>query len=841
MVDNNFYKTIIENSPIGYFYSKIIYDDNDEPKDYEIIEVNEAYENMVGIEAKHLIGKNISQIYKDTNKEPTSWKEFHTAIATNYTKEDFEYYFDFLDKNYKVKIHKPEKDHMALYLTDISKEIVEKEKLDMLSNNIKIQLWYLKDPDTYVSANKAHADFIGMKKEELEFKKISDLFKEEESKICIQGNEKVFKEKRQITTESWLYNYKNEKRLLRVKKNPKFDSKGKIEFVICSAEDITYEYTCREQNEIKERILFSSMEFTQELLTNENPYDALTNGIEMLGNATQVDRVYYWENHYDEKSKKYLTSQRIEWCLGDIVQQIDNPELQNVTFEEAGDFLGILSQNKPFSTHVREMKGGPGSTKQSFESQGILSILVLPVFLKDEFRGFIGFDSCKEEKEWSHIEISLLNSFVLLYTKVLEKKLLEESLIQEKENFNNFFNMSEELLFVVDFKGNIIDANKNAFKKLEYSRQELIGQSVLIIHPKDSIKEVQHNINTLKTEKVEYNTIPAITKSGYIFPIESRTTEGIWNGKQVLFVVSKDVSKLSISEEKFSKAFNNSGVSMFISKFKNGELLEVNDTFLDFIGYTRDEVIGKTTLELKLMNDFENRENLKGEIEKYSKVCNREIEIIGKDKKIRTGLVNIVPLNINNEKYLISSIIDITDRVEYEEKILEISNRDSLTGIYNRRFVYERMEEIIEEYKRKDKLFSVSIIDIDNFKDINDKYGHQIGDYVLKEFTKIINENLRAYDILGRYGGEEFIVVLNHSNKKESNVILQRILNIIRNKTFIFGKNKIKVTFSGGIASSEEYRKEEITADKLVGLADKRMYAAKNNGRDEIVYTKKVL
>lgn len=72
----------------------------------------------------------------------------------------------------------------------------------------------------------------------------------------------------------------------------------------------------------------------------------MSNGIDMLGNATQVDRVYYWENHYDKDSKSWLTSQKFEWCLHDVHRQIDNPELQNVPFEEAGEFIESLLKTK---------------------------------------------------------------------------------------------------------------------------------------------------------------------------------------------------------------------------------------------------------------------------------------------------------------------------------------------------------------------------------------------------------------------------------------------------------------------------------------------------------------
>ncbi len=840
MRDNDFHKSILENSPVGYTYSRIIYDKNGNPQDYEILEVNKAYKDMVGIGKKDLIGKTIGQVYEATNMTNISWSDYH-HIASNYEMEEFEYYFDFRDKYYRVKTFSPEEGYIAMYLTDISREMSQTEKVNIISDNVTSQVWYLDDPSSYVSANRAHADFLGLKKEDLESKNIREIFKEEEAEACFQGNQRVFKEKKEILTKEWLSNARGEKRLLKIRKNPKLDSQGQVEYVICSGEDVTDEYISKEQGKIKERILYSTMEFTQELLTNENISKALSNGLAMLGNASQVDRVYYWENYFDEKSGEGFTSQKNEWCLGGIEEQIDNPELQNIPFKEAGEFIEILSQNKTFNSHVKDMEDGAGSTKKCLQDQGILSILVIPIFVRGEFKGFIGFDSCKYEKEWSQVEISLLNSFVLLYAKILEKKLLEDKIIQQRENLFNFFNMNDDLLFVLDFKGDIVDVNNNVLKRFNYSREDLLGAPVSILHPKDKLEEVKNNIEDLIMGKVESCNIEAITKEGYIFPVETRVSQGVWNGEKVIFAVSKDISKLKMSEEKFSKAFNNSGVSMFISKFKDGEILEVNDTFLELIGLREDEIVGRSTLDLNFIKEFKNRQALKEEIRTQGRVSDREIKIIGKDKKIRTGLVNILPLNIHNEKCLISSIIDISERVEYEGKILELSNRDPLTGIYNRRCFYSRGEEIIEEYKRNKNLFSLAIIDIDNFKRINDQYGHQIGDCVLKEFTKVIKDNLRIYDILGRYGGEEFIIILNHSDREEGKMVLERILSIVRKKTFIFHEKKIGLTFSAGISFCQEFEKDVISIDKLVGLADERMYRAKNSGRNGIVCSKNVL
>lgn len=178
--------------------------------------------------------------------------------------------------------------------------------------------------------------------------------------------------------------------------------------------------------------------------------------------------------------------------------------------------------------------------------------------------------------------------------------------------------------------------------------------------------------------------------------------------------------------------------------------------------------------------------------------------------------------------------LDIDKRKRAEKKVLELSIRDPLTNIYNRRYIFERIREIKEKYRRTKEEFSVAVVDIDHFKKINDKYGHMTGDFVLKEFTKLISHKIRPFDLLGRYGGEEFIIVMTNCTKEIANKRIEAILDEVRNKEFKHKDIFIKITFSAGIVDSEEFKGNEINLDSLIDIADKRLYLAKQLGRDRI-------
>ena len=181
------------------------------------------------------------------------------------------------------------------------------------------------------------------------------------------------------------------------------------------------------------------------------------------------------------------------------------------------------------------------------------------------------------------------------------------------------------------------------------------------------------------------------------------------------------------------------------------------------------------------------------------------------------------------------SHVDINAIKIAEEKVKELSVRDPLTNIYNSRYVFERLEELSEIYKRAGLIFSVAILDIDKFKFVNDNFGHQAGDFVIKEFSKIVNDNMRTTDILGRIGGEEFIVVAIDSCKNTTAQLVERILEQVRSKLFEFNEYGINCTFSGGVADVTEFLKDEFSIEKIIERADNRMYGAKNTGRNKIL------
>lgn len=184
-------------------------------------------------------------------------------------------------------------------------------------------------------------------------------------------------------------------------------------------------------------------------------------------------------------------------------------------------------------------------------------------------------------------------------------------------------------------------------------------------------------------------------------------------------------------------------------------------------------------------------------------------------------------LRIRNQlktKYLI-------DMLDAKNKLLTITSiTDELTKLYNRRFFWENLEKEHKRHSRTNSEYSIIMLDIDHFKKINDNYGHSTGDLVLIDVAFTVKNSVRNTDIVARYGGEEFIILLPDTKKENAIIVAQKVLEAIREIPVSFRKEPI--TASLGIASSREADNPE----RIISLADERLYKAKNNGRNRVEY-----
>lgn len=171
----------------------------------------------------------------------------------------------------------------------------------------------------------------------------------------------------------------------------------------------------------------------------------------------------------------------------------------------------------------------------------------------------------------------------------------------------------------------------------------------------------------------------------------------------------------------------------------------------------------------------------------------------------------------------------------YEKELLDMAVRDSLTNLYNHGLIMELLtKELYNAFRRQRPLIFV-MIDVDHFKSINDNYGHQAGDAILKGLAKMLEETLRKGDYLGRYGGEEFAMIFPGLDKENGINLCERIRNKVQNFKFIYNDQVVAVTVSLGAFAAEPDR--EWNAQEVVLLADKALYTAKESGRNRVAWS----
>lgn len=174
------------------------------------------------------------------------------------------------------------------------------------------------------------------------------------------------------------------------------------------------------------------------------------------------------------------------------------------------------------------------------------------------------------------------------------------------------------------------------------------------------------------------------------------------------------------------------------------------------------------------------------------------------------------------------------ERQQAEDELYLMAVRDPLTGLHNRRHITQQLMSLVSQARREQIHFSLALLDIDWFKRINDSFGHPGGDQVLRDFAGALERGCRAYDLVGRYGGEEFLVAILHADPDQLAQRLRRLREELDTTPVQFQGRAISMTFSAGIAGSHELG-AQLTADALITLADRRLYDAKQQGRDRVV------
>ena len=241
----------------------------------------------------------------------------------------------------------------------------------------------------------------------------------------------------------------------------------------------------------------------------------------------------------------------------------------------------------------------------------------------------------------------------------------------ENRNFYNLFNAIGDFLFILDLQGKILDVNDAVIDNLGYQREELLDKSVLQVHPPEYREQAGKIVADMLAGKRKSCPLPLLAKNGDRVPVETTISCSKWNGQDVLFGISRNLSELVLSEEKFFRVFDNNDSLMSLSEISSGKIVNANKKFLNALGYKREEVMGKSLIEINAFWDYKLREYFSTAFRSEGSVESELVIMRKKDGSPLPTLFSLSKIIIQTHSYVLTSAIDVSELKETEKRLHE--------------------------------------------------------------------------------------------------------------------------------------------------------------------------
>ena len=296
--------------------------------------------------------------------------------------------------------------------------------------------------------------------------------------------------------------------------------------------------------------------------------------------------------------------------------------------------------------------------------------------------------------------------------------------------------------------------------------------------------------------------------------------------------ISERTRDLQESEANLRALVDFSPVAMVLTRLADSTVLLANRRAGTTFDVPLEGVQGRNTPQ-HWVNLVE-RDRYLGQVLRHGRVDDFEAQMRTRDGRTFWASLSGQRLRYAGDDALLAAVVDITAQRQAREDLLEQATHDALTGVFNRRHIEDLLRKEVDRAERHARPLAVAMIDADHFKRINDTYGHQTGDEVLREIAARCRETLRTNDLFGRYGGEEFLVVFPETNVAEAGAVAERLRVAVGGRPIRIGNGDgdkaVEVTVSIGLGAHAP----GLDFDKLVERADAAMYAAKQAGRNVV-------
>ena len=439
---------------------------------------------------------------------------------------------------------------------------------------------------------------------------------------------------------------------------------------------------------------------------------------------------------------------------------------------------------------------------------------------------------------------SLRQKIAELEARVTAGKQEEGKLKESEEDYRKLIETSPYAIFVhIDQK--MVFMNPAGLELLgAHNSSEVIGKSILDFTHPDYLEVIKRRQELLKKGDAPRNEyFKAIRLDGSVIDVEVAAARRVtYQGKSAIMATVRDVTERRKAQDRLREEHNllqaliDNIPDLIYFKDDENRFIRVNKARADFSGTTPESMIGKTDF------DYFPKEQATQALADDSRVMKSNRPLVSKIEKITHAdgtehWVSVTKIPRHNEKGEVIGTMgisrDITTRKQQEKQLAYTSTHDTLTGLANRALFSDHLSLALAHAQRNRQKFPIMLLDLDNFKDVNDRLGHSGGDKLLQAAGDRLNGILRKADAVARMGGDEFLLLLAETTKTEDiDLVAQKILAAFQ-RPFLLGDHQIRTTTSIGIAI---YPSDGKDADSLIKNADIAMYYAKEKGRNNYQY-----
>jgi diguanylate cyclase (GGDEF)-like protein/PAS domain S-box-containing protein len=450
-----------------------------------------------------------------------------------------------------------------------------------------------------------------------------------------------------------------------------------------------------------------------------------------------------------------------------------------------------------------------------------------------------------------HGELLYLEGFI---QDITAKKEAEKLLRDSEERYRASFEQAAVGILHTSFEGRIIRCNRRFAEIVGYAPEELIGLTFQEITPPGDRPPSSSALQSLIGGAVPnfsfekryvrkdgsltwVNLIITTQRDSEGHPVHFITMVQDINGRkeaeQQLVITQESLRK---SEERYRTAFQMTLDAVNLNRLGDGMFVDCNRAFLSISGFTREEVIGRTSVELEIWADPCDRQKLLERLNTDGVCRNLEARFRKKNGEVIWGLMSASLIELDGERSILSITRDISEAKKAEIEIKRLAFYDPLTGLPNRRMLLDRLRQTLRSGRRTGRTSALLFIDLDNFKTLNDTLGHHTGDLLLQEVARRLVLCIRESDTAARIGGDEFVVIVENlsPNTEEAASQAKAIAEKILTQTsepYTLNHHECLSTASIGITVFGEGKQ---STSEILQQADIAMYQAKTAGRNTL-------